>query len=645
MAAAGRMGYSKISCIPNNMEKYMSFSFGQLRFIDSLQFLNSSLETLADNLSEDQFVISDKFGMGFDGRKGVFPYEWLDGWDKFDCTELPPKEAFYSQIRQSHISDAEYNRAQTVWKKHNIKNMGEYHDLYLKNDVMLLADVFEMFRDTSMKNYGLDPANYFTSPGMSWDALLKKTGVELELLTDIDQHLFIERGIRGGISMVSKRYAKANNPECPDYDSTKPNSSILYLDANNQYGWAMSQRLPMRDFGWADDVTIETVIETADDAETGYILEVDLEYPEDLHDAHSDYPLAPETMSVPEEWLSKYQHGLIDKFNGGKYFECDKLVPNLKNKEKYVVHYRNLKQYVKLGLKVTKIHRVLQFTQGAWMKSYIDFNTNLRAKTNNAFEKDFFKLMNNAVFGKTLENLRKRERIDLVTGLDDSNKLRKLIADPAFVSHKLFDNNLAAIHSITKTLKLNRPISVGMAVLDLSKLLMYNFYYNTIKKTYADKVQLLYTDTDSLLLQIETSNVYDDMLKNAKFYDTSDYPSNHRLYSTMNKKVVGKFKDECCGNPIIEFVGLRPKMYSIKMKDQEIKKAKGVSTRNLKHDMYVDCLQKRDEMKHTMFGIKSDHHHMGLYKCNKISLSPLDTKKFIMDDGVTTLAFGHYRLE
>jgi ribosome-binding factor A len=604
---------------------------------------------LADNLSDDQFLISDKFAMGCGGRKGVFPYEWLDGWDKFECTKIPPREAFYSQIRQSHISEDEYIRAKMVWRKQNIKNMGEYHDLYMKNDVMLLADVFETFRDTSMKNYGLDPANYFTAPGMSWDALLKKTDVRLQLLTDIDQHLFIEKGLRGGISMVSKRYAKSNNSECPDYDATKPSSSILYLDANNLYGWAMSQCLPMSDFKWADEVSMEVVMKTAEDANTGYILEVDLEYPKHLHDAHSDYPLAPETMSVPEEWLGDYQQNLNKKLNDGKYFECNKLVPNLRNKEKYIVHYRNLQQYVKLGLNVTKIYRVLQFTQGTWMKPYIDFNTNLRTKTSNAFEKDFFKLMNNSVYGKTMENLRKRVRIDLVTNLDVSNKLRKLIADPAFVSHKLFDNNLAAIHRTKAKLTLNKPIYVGMAILDLSKLLMYDFYYNSIKKQYGEKAQLLYTDTDSLLLHIETPNIYDDMLRNPELYDTSDYPTHHRLYSTLNKKVVGKFKDECCGNPIVEFTGLRPKMYSIKMLDHEIKKAKGISTvvvkKDLKHKMYVDCLLKQHQMKNTMVGINSDHHHMGLYKYNKISLSPLDTKKFIMDDGITTLAFGHYRLE
>jgi hypothetical protein len=246
-----------------------------------------------------------------------------------------------------------------------------------------------------------------------------------------------------------------------------------------------------------------------------------------------------------------------------------------------------------------------------------------------------------------MENVRKRIRVDLC--YDGTDKLRKLIADPAFITHKLFDNDLTAIHSTKSKLTLNKPIYTGMTILDLSKLFMNDFYYNKIKKRYADKAQLLYTDTDSLLLLVETPNIYDDMLEDAQYYDTSDYPEDHKLYSKTNKKVVGKFKDECNGKPISEFVGLRPKMYSIKVvDDREIKKAKGVSKpvveQELNHATYVECVKNACKKTHTMISMKSDHHHMGTYKTNKISLSALDTKKYICADGVTTLAYGHHRI-
>ena len=182
-----------------------------------------------------------------------------------------------------------------------------------------------------------------------------------------------------------------------------------------------------------------------------------------------------------------------------------KLIPTLRNKEKYVLHYRNLQLYTDLGLKVIKVHRVLKFNQSSWLKQYIDFNSNKRKNAKNAFEKDFFKLMNNLVFGKTMENLRKRVDVRLVT---DEKKLLKMTAKPTYVSSKIFNENLVAVHKIKETLTLNRPTHVGMCILDLSKTLMYDFHYNYIKKKYGEKARLLFTDTDSLTYEIESEDVY-----------------------------------------------------------------------------------------------------------------------------------------
>jgi hypothetical protein len=273
-----------------------------------------------------------------------------------------------------------------------------------------------------------------------------------------------------------------------------------------------------------------------------------------------------------------------------------KLVPNLRNKERYVLHYRNLKLCHSLGLKVTKIHRAVRLRQEAWMAPYIQLNTTRRAQASSEFEKDFFELMNNSVFGKTSENLRKRIRVDLVRA-QESDRLRRLIANPAYLSHKIFTGGLVVVHSVKTTLKLNWPIYVGQAVLNLPKHWMYGFWYNHLKRLYGEKAQLLYTDTDSLLYKIETEDVYDDIRRQAEEYDFSDQSTGHPCYSAENK-VVGKFKDECLSRPIAEFVGLGPKMYSIlEACGSNTMKAKGVFKagvkKDLRHELYKECLEKR----------------------------------------------------
>ena len=257
--------------------------------------------------------------------------------------------------------------------------------------------------------------------------------------------------MRGGISMVSKRHAKANNSYVADYDKTRDSNYIMYYDANNLYSVAMSRSLPYRGFKWVDKPFIRKVGDKNvlnKPKDKGWILEVDLEYPNYLHKSHNDYPLAPDKLAVKKEWLSEYQTGLLDNNSA---LNSEKLVPNLMNKTKYVVHYKNLQLYLKLGLKLKKIHRILEFDEKPWMEPYIRLNTELRKEAKSAFEKDFFKLMNDSVFGKTMENLRKRVDIKLVkTDGSENERLRKIIAKPNFNRRVKFSDELSAIH-VNKT--------------------------------------------------------------------------------------------------------------------------------------------------------------------------------------------------
>ena len=341
-----------LKCIPNNTEKYISFSLGNLKFIDSYSFLGTSLEKLVNAMSKEDFKITptkfegDKLELIL--RKGVYPYEYMNSFERFNEEILPEQKSFYSSLTDNSISDLDYEHAKNVWRTFGCENLGDYHDVYLKSDVLLLADVFQCFRKNCLKNYELDPANYYTLPGLSWDALMKKSGVELELLTDIDMHLMFEKGLRGGISMVSHRYSKANNKYLPDtYDPNIDSSYLMYLDANNLYGWSMSQPLPIGGFKWIKptDVINNKILNTSASYPKGYILEVDLEYPKELHSTHNDYPLAPESLLIQKEWMSDYQLSLAENDGIPK---VKKLTPNLMNKEKYVLHYRNLQLYLDL---------------------------------------------------------------------------------------------------------------------------------------------------------------------------------------------------------------------------------------------------------------------------------------------------------
>ena len=640
-----------INVIPNNMEKYMALMLGNnLTFIDSFQFMSSSLEKLVSNLPKESLkYTSQKFkGKKLDlmARKGVYPYDYMDSFYKFN-EKLPPKEEFYSILNDEHISNEDYKHAQNVWNTFSLKNMGEYHDLYLKTDILLLADVFENFRKTCLEYYKLDPCHYFTSPGLSWDAMLKMTDIKLELMTDIDMFQFIEKGLRGGISYIANRYGKANNKYMKKYDEKAPSKYLMYLDANNLYGWAMSQYLPTGGFRWMTQKQIDMtdLAKYNEDSKKGLILEVDLEYPKELHDLHNDYPLGPEKVKVTKDMLLEYSKRIADKFNISTGL-VHKLIPTLNNKEKYVLHHRNLQLYTDLGLKVTQVHRVLEFNQFPWLKQYIDFNTEKRKDAKNAFEKDFFKLMNNSVFGKTMENIRKRVDVRLVT---DEKKLLKYASKPTYVSSKIFNENLVAVHKIKETLTLNRPAYVGMCILDLSKTLMYDFHYNYIKKKYSNKAKLLFTDTDSLTYEIEAEDVYQDFWNDKIKFDNSDYPESSPYFDKTNKKVIGKFKDEAAGIPICEFIGLRSKMYSyIKDNDQVGKTAKGIKKNVIKkditHENYKNVLFNNEQMHHTMKTIRSNNHQLGSYELNKVLLSCFDDKRYIHNNGVTSYAYGHYKI-
>ncbi|CAG8762896.1 30_t:CDS:2, partial [Cetraspora pellucida] len=379
------------------------------------------------------------------------------------------------------ISQKDYEHAQKVWKEFNCKTLDDYHDLYLKIDVLSLADI---------------------SPALAWDAMLKITGVKIELFTDISMHDFIEDAKRGGIAIAYKCYFKANNPKIgKTFNPSKPTTWISYVNANNLYGWVMSQYLLIGNYKW--EVTVEN-------------------------------------MAVNKNMLSPYTTELVDSLDGGRFLATEKLVPYLGPQKEYVIHYLELQYYIELGMIVD--------------------------------EKDFFKLKNNSVYGKTIENVRKYQDVKLMAmnNKQDEKKFIKQIRKPSFKYARQLGNTLVEAHMGKASVTLNKPIIVEASVLGLSKLLMYRFWYRYVKERYGDKAQLGYMDTDSFIFQVETKDIYKDMAERPDLFDLND------------SKTIGLFKDETLGNVITESYHIWAKSYHYVLADKSTKsKHKGVSKKGI----------------------------------------------------------------
>ena len=658
----------RIDVIALNSEKFITFAFKNLCFKDSFSFLSSSLDKLVklskyeDGKKKDNWQKNFKFSkrnpyvsndedLDLLTDKGVYPYDYFTTFDKFREKQLPPKKAF-SNLTNEHISDEEYERAKRIWEHFGLINLGQYHDLYLRTDVLLLTDVFENFRDLCLEYYELDPAHYFTLPNFAWDAMLLKTGIVIDPLTDREMYEMIEKGLRGGMCQVSHKEAIANNKYMgEDYDETKPSNYINYLDANNLYGLAMSMKLPIGKLNWTKkQLTEKMIMDWNENDDNAYILEVDLHYPNELHDLHSDYPLAPENMNVKEEYLSEHQKELHRHYYNGKEAKNEKtpkLILNLKDKVNYVVHIKALQYYLNKGMKLKEIKRAVKFKQRTWLKPWIDFSTGKRKEAKSDFEKDMFKLMNNAVYGKTMENVRNHIDYELVA---TEQRMMKCVNNPNYEGCNIINENLVGVSKKKKELTLNKPIFLGMSILDLSKIHMYSFYYDVLKEKYKENIRLIYTDTDSYVIQTMTDDIYEDWKELNEHMDFSGYDKQHPNYDTTNKKVLGKFKDECDGKVITRFIALRPKMYCFKIfqEHKPEKKAKGVPKNTVKKDLdmndYNEALHRRKSKDVNFNAIRSKNHQIYSINQSKVGLTSYDNKRHWHND-TDRVPYGHYSLE
>jgi DNA polymerase type B, organellar and viral/Recombination endonuclease VII len=645
--AAHRFSSWEFSCIAQSSEKfqtvtaYIGKGYAPIRFIDSLQFLLSSLMNLGSMLqtNQKQYLNSLRNELPEEARtgKGIFPYSFVTGRDVLDepRTDLPPREeAFYDTLSDSvNVSEDDFQRARTVWRLCGCTSLKDYMLIYLKVDVFLLADVFETFRSTARQEDGLDPANFLSIPGLSWCAALRSMSRSLDLLQDLEMYTFFESGIRGGMTFVNRHYA------CRNADT-----ELLYIDINNLYGWALSQRLPARGFSWIlEQDELNRIINSPlpdENAVFGLVLEVDISVPVEWHDRLSDLPPAPRSQ-VP---------------TGSK---AKKLLLTLEPKKNYVIHSALLKFYMEnLGVKVDCIHRAVKFSQEFIFKNYIDKNTSMRAQATEKFKKDYYKLKNNALYGKTVENLRKRKDVRLC------NNRTSFVAQSSKPTYRrciIIKENLVAAVLNKETICLDRPVYVGQAVLDLSKLRMYKLQYQELQKyreQYAgSSINIVAGDTDSFFLEVKGISLANQLLPQMRddgLLDTSNYPVSSALYSRQFENKIGLFKDESGGiDAYKEWIFLRPKCYSMLSEDESsIHKAKGVTRgTKLTHQQYADIFKsfhpdletppspKRLRVEQRRIG--SVNHEVFTSKYSKLALSITDDKRAWIGPN-SSVPYGHY---
>ena len=641
--------------IPKSMENYVSvskfipmneYTNFELRFLDSFKFLSSSLSNLSNSLSPTDFnfiknCTHDAFKLQLMTRKGVFPYTYIENIDKLYEKKLPNIENFYNDLTKEACSLEDYEHAKNVWSTFECQTIKDYLALYLMIDVYLLADIVENFRNVALKNYKICPLHFRTLPAFSFEAMKRFTRVKLELITDLQMFNMFKKSIRGGSCFCNYRHLKANNKYMADYNPKEPESYLMYWDANNLYGFAMCQKLPLGEYQWVDlendkyfskQMTGDDLMNIDSDGDYGYMLEVDLSIPRNLHDYMNDFPFFPQKRTVGN---------------------VQKLITSLYDKTNYILHIKNLQLALSCGVKLDNVHSVLRFRQSNWMAPYIRKNNELRTKAKTDFEKSLWKLFNNAVFGKTIEQVEKYREVKIISNWDSKGKrkgARAHLGSSLFHSVVIFDEELVGIELKKARIFYNKPIPVGCTILELSKVHMYHFHYKVIKERFPDCL-LAYSDTDSTVYSIKGPDLYEDIKDIIPFYfDTSNYPVNNKYnIPLVNKKILGLFKDELDGKIMTEFVGLNPKTYAFLTEDfEEVKKAKGVkkcAMNEINFDHYRDCLTKKEIIFRKMIIFKSQLHNITSNIINKKALTYTDDKRLILEDGISTLAYGHYLIE
>jgi len=607
-------GFRKQRVISKSKQKIIHLDTGMFVFMDSMNHLSGSLDTLVETLrkSGHKFEIADKFKLPECLRsKGIYPYRWMDSYNKLAEESLPSIEWFDNDITGEKCTPERYQRAQEIWKETKCNIFNDYHCKYLTADVILLAEVMTKYRKDCMELFGLDPARFVSVQSMTLTNWLKHlNGQSVEVLSDNEMYDFFRKAIRGGMCSVGElTYANVYN---------KPGEHIIGFDMNALYPTAMLFPLPVGDYEWLDPNLGYYLLETYDinSSEYGYYLECDIEVPTEIHDKVSAYPLFPE---------------IID----------GKLKATLYNKTNYVTHIVNLQLGLRLGYKITKIHRILSFKQAPIMRDYITMLAMERKKyPKGTSMNELYKLMANSLFGKTCENPMNYRKIRFVKGKDqclrmlNNTRMKNYIVLDEKSSVMMFELEVDEV-------MYNKPLPIGAAILDISKWYMQTFYYEVLQPFYGDRMKMMYTDTDSLVLKIDTEDVKKDIKNMQEWFESDD-----------TKGLPGVMKIE--KDNILEFRAYSPKHYyfiqNLGGKLKVSQAFKGIPSYARGKEMSQEEIKKHLEKsepipakkEYTMMTIRSADHEVELIKVVKV-VNDNDDKRYYIDD-YHTLALGHYKI-
>lgn len=636
-------------------ENVMTFSLFRNRFkiMDSINHLSSALDKLISMVKKSgkKFPNTKKvFGddiktQNLICQKGFFPYDLLSLANLEKITSFPSKNDFFDDLTGEKISDENYEHAEKVWKHMRCRNLQDYLKIYLTADITLLADVFENFRSFFYRNFSLDCTKYVSLSGLSYDSMMRFTRCEIDLIHEEEMFLFIRRAMRGGVTQINQKLAYCNNKYLKNYNPSQETSYIIYLDCNGLYSSVMNMALPQKNLRWKQFSleSMKKIIQNYDSFDkVGYFIECDLDYPKKIHNLTKDLPLAAEHRIVSDDMLSPYSQDLKKKLEI-KSEKIPKLLCTQFDKKNYVCHIENLKFYLRMGMILKKVHRVLAFDQSAFLAPYIKFCMKERNKPGvTEDERALFKLSSNSIFGRSIMSPLHNTSINFIS---NEKKLLKYVNRNTFKHADKINKHVIQVTNTKKTSKITTPYFVGVAILEISKSIMLKFHYDVfIAKYGVENISLLMSDTDSFIYRISTENLDKD-LKNMKIIDFSNYPSDHENFDTNHKGEMFFLKDESASRKIKSFVGLKSKMYSISYDDNSLNtvSAKGIPRREMKKisfDDMVDVLVNNTETSVTSKLFRSYKHLIYTISQTKKALSPYDTKRYQID-GIYTLPFGN----
>ena len=650
-----------------NKKQGINFYSGQykkIKFMDSLNMIKGSLSALArehiknkGSLRYTKNTIShlsqEAQSLLIDSGKQYLPYEYLDSMDKLNETSLPAKSEFYSSLTESGITDEEYAHVIKVWDSTGCETLMDYLKLYLRLDVALLADVYLQWRQTLLELFDLDCLYFLTLASYAIEAFYYKTKVKLDCISDENLYQTINRNIRGGFCSVGKRHVKANNRDInPNFKVGEDKSNyLLYIDFNSLYPTCMSKyKLPMGDFREMNGPELEEFLkqdlsQIDTDGDTGYFIHCDtLPISPHIIEKTDSFPLCMSKKDIKNDDLSTHSRRLLRR--------CNRKLP--KPNKKLVAHHLAMKDHLislpllqfllQKGLEIKEIHRVYSFRQGDYLKEFIDNNIEKRSQATNPFIKNALKLINNAIYGRSLLNPLNYATNTKVCQTEAS--MIKSFSKPTFKKVDIISPSRSLVTYNKAEVLVNSPIYIGFSILDYAKLTMYKFWYDVLVKEYGDRVTFVYSDTDSFVISLESDDIANEIKGPlADHLDLSNFPPNHPLYNDKYKGHLGKLKIETAADYMSEFVALRPKMYSFLTSKSQVNHntLKGIPNhirQKLTLEQYKECLYENIPVHSVIHNLRFYNHDMSVIRNNKLTLSSFEDKRFY-DDSTKSYGYGH----